>query len=170
MQARTLVLALSAPLVACASAAPPAAPCASSTSAPVAAKDDAKDILAIREIEVVFHDAGSTKDLEKMMSLFTEDAELTSGGKTYKGKADVRHYFADVAPPFQPSAHMIAYTPAQRIRTTRDGDKGTIYFECLWLDTTAQSIAAHTFSDDTLVRSGGRWLVKTMKAGPVPGL
>jgi hypothetical protein len=45
-----------------------------------------------------------------------------------------------------------------------------LYFECLWVDKTAEKIAAHTNSDDTLVRINGRWLIKDMKADAVPQL
>jgi len=33
-----------------------------------------------------------------------------------------------------------------------------------------KQIAAHTFSDDEMVRSGDKWLIKEMKAGSVPEL
>jgi hypothetical protein len=42
------------------------------------------------------------------------------------------------------------------------------YFECLWVDKTANKIAAHTNSDDTLVRLNRAWLIKEMKAAIVP--
>jgi len=127
-------------------------------------------VLALRNIEVVFHDAGSRKDLALMMSLFADDPTLTVGDKTYAGREGVQHYFADIAAPFRPENDFIAYTPAQRIRTTIHGDAATLYFECLWLDTKGQKAPLHTFSDDTLVRTGGKWLIKTMKAGPVSAL
>jgi hypothetical protein len=43
-----------------------------------------------------------------------------------------------------------------------------VYFECLYVDKEANKIAAHTYSDDTLVRADGRWLIKEMKAAAVP--
>jgi ketosteroid isomerase-like protein len=143
------------------------APCVASAAAPA---DNAADVLALREIEVVFHDAGSKKDLERMMSLFADDAVLTVGDKTFTGKDQVRHYFADIAAPFRPENDMIAYTPAQRIRTAIQGDTATLYFECLWLDTKGPKAPLHTFSDDTLARSGSKWIIKKMKAGLVSGL
>ena len=51
-----------------------------------------------------------------------------------------------------------------------EGDRAHLYFECLYVDKAANKIAAHTNSDDTLVRVNGRWLIKEMKAGPVPEL
>lgn len=139
-----------------------ASPTPCPTTAPSSASspaDSPADTLALRDIEVVFHDSGSKKDIERMMSLFADDAVLTVGDKTFTGKEQVRHYFSDVAAPFRPENVLIAYTPAQRIRTAVRGDAATLCFECLWLDTKGQNPPLHTFSDDTLVRSGGRWLV-----------
>jgi ketosteroid isomerase-like protein len=146
------------------------APCPASSPTSPSSGADAADVLALREIEVVFHDSGSKKDLDRMMSLFADDAVLTVGDKTFTGKDQVRHYFADVAAPFRPENDLIAYTPAQRIRTNINGDTATLYFECLWLDTKGQKAPLHTFSDDTLVHVAGKWIIKTMKAGPVSGL
>lgn len=50
------------------------------------------------------------------------------------------------------------------------GDRAHLYFECLWVDGKAGKIAAHTNSDDALVRVNGKWLIKEMNAGPVPEL
>jgi hypothetical protein len=55
--------------------------------APAAAtEENAEDFMAIHKIEIIFHEAGTTKNLDLMMSLFAEDATLTSAGKTYQGK------------------------------------------------------------------------------------
>ena len=131
------------------------------------AADSPADAMGLHQVEITFHQAASTKDLDLMMSLFADDATLTAGGKTYVGKSEIRKYFATVAGAFQPNNQWSAYTPAQRIRTTTDGDNATLYFECLYVDRPTKTIKAHTFSDDTLVRSGDRWLIKTMKAGSV---
>jgi hypothetical protein len=40
--------------------------------------------MGIHKIEIIFHEAGTTKNLDLMLSLFADDATLTSGGKTYK--------------------------------------------------------------------------------------
>jgi hypothetical protein len=64
----------------------------------------------------------------------------------------------------------VAYTPAHRIRFEVSGDHAHLCFECLYVDAKAKDIKAHTFSDDSLVRSGDRWLIKEMKAGTVPEL
>lgn len=140
-----------------------------------AAADAPADTLKLRDVEVVFHRAGSVpqKDLNLMMSLYADDAVLTDtrhNNKTYKGKDQVRVYWATVGPPFQPENHWIGYTPAMRIRTKVAGDSATLYFECLWMDADHNAIGAHSFSDMTLSRSGDRWLVKTIKVGKVDKL
>lgn len=127
------------------------------------------DFAAIHQIEITFHQAASTQNLDLMMSLFADDATLTAGGKMYVGKDQVRSFFANVAAPFQPGNHWSAYTPAYKIRIGVNGNQGTIYFECLYVDSASGKIMAHTNSDDTLIRKGDHWLIETMKAGKVEG-
>jgi hypothetical protein len=134
------------------------------------AEENPADFMQFHQVEITFHEAASTKNLDLMMSLFTNDATLSAGGKTYTGKAQVRSYFATVAGSFQPQNRWVAYTPAQRIRFKVNGDQATLYFECLYVDMAGNKIAAHTNSDDTLVRVNGKWLIKEMKASLVPEL
>ena len=103
-------------------------------------EENAEDFMGIHKIEITFHQAGTTKNLNLMMSLFADDATLTSGGKTY------------------------------RIKYAVEGDKARLYFECLYVDKAKNNIAAHTNSDDTLIRVEGKWLIKDMKASSVPEL
>lgn len=130
---------------------------------------DARDFRDFHNIEIAFHQAGSTKDLALMLSLFADDATLTSSGKTYAGKDQVKKYW-QAAGPFQPQNQWVGYTPAFRIKYSVKGDTAHLYFECLWVDKLAGKIAAHTNSDDDLVRVRGRWLIRSMKAGAVPDL
>jgi ketosteroid isomerase-like protein len=145
-------------------------------AAPAASQEDAADILAVRNVEIQFHQAGSVlpqKNLDLMMSLYADDAVLTDtahGDKQYKGKAEVRRYFETVAAPFRPENHWIGYTPAMRIRANVMGDHATLYFQCLWMDVDKNAIGAHAFSDMTLVKVNGKWLVSTIKVGKVAEL
>jgi hypothetical protein len=132
-------------------------------------EENAEDFMGIHKIEIIFHEAGTTKNLDLMLSLFADDATLTSGGKTYKGKDEIRGYW-QAAGPFQPQNQWVAYTPAFRIKYTVDGDKAHLYFECLYVDKAKNNIAAHTNSDDVLVRANGKWFIKDMKASSVPEL
>jgi hypothetical protein len=142
----------------------------SSLAAAESEESNPADFMALHQVEIIFHTAASTKNLEMMMSLFADDASLSAGGKTYAGKEQVRGYFATVAGSFQPQNQWVAYTPAQRIRFEVNGERAHLYFECLYVDAKAKEIKAHTFSDDNLVRLGGKWLIKEMKAGTVPEL
>jgi ketosteroid isomerase-like protein len=116
------------------------------------------DVLAVRNVEVTFHTAGSVlpeKSLDLMMSLFADDAVLTDtahDNKVYTGKAEVRRYWADVSGPFRPEHHWIGYTPAMRIHAEVDGNKATLYFECLWMDVDTNAVGAHAFTDMKLAR------------------
>jgi hypothetical protein len=143
-----------------------------------ATEENAGDFMGIHNIEIMFHEAATTKNPDLMLSLFADDATLTSAGKTnkgkeeiktYKGKEEIRSYW-QAAGPFQPQNQWVAYTPAFRIKYTVEGDKAHLYFECLYVDKAKNSIAAHTNSDDGLIRVNGKWLIKEMKASAVPEL
>ena len=132
-------------------------------------EENAEDFMQLHKVEITFHEAGTTKDLDLMLSLFADDAVLNAGGKTYTGKDQVKSYW-QAAGPFQPQNQWVGYTPAFRIRYNVEGNRAHLYFECLWIDKAANKIAAHTNSDDILVRVDGRWLIKEMKAAVVPEL
>ena len=85
---------------------------------------NAEDFMGIHKIEIIFHEGGTTKNLDLMLSLFADDATLTSGGKTYKGKDEIRSYW-QAAGPFQPQNQWVAYTPAFRIKYAVEGDRLT---------------------------------------------
>lgn len=129
------------------------------------------DILAVRNIEATFHTAGSVlpnKDIDLMMSLYAEDAVLTDTAhqnKLYRGKEQVRSYWADISGPFRPEHHWIGYTFVPRIRSHVTGDRATLYFECLWMDVDSNAIGAHTFAAMDAARVNGHWLVKGIKVG-----
>lgn len=132
-------------------------------------EENAQEFMDLHQIEIAFHEAGSTKNLDLMLSLFTDDAVIMSGGKTYSGKDQLKAFW-QAAGPFQPQNQWVGYTPAFRIRYNVEGEQAHLYFECLWIDKTANKIAAHTNSDDILVHRNGKWLIKEMKAAAVPEL
>ena len=116
-----------------------------------ATEENAEDFMGIHKVEIIFHEAGTTKNLDLMLSLFADDATLTSGGKTYHGKDEIKRYW-QAAGPFQPQNQWVAYTPAFRIKYAVEGDNAHLYFECLYVDNAKNSIAAHTNSEDALIR------------------
>jgi ketosteroid isomerase-like protein len=72
-----------------------------SAAGAVSNEENPADLFALHNVENVFHQAASARDLRLMMSLFADDATLTVGGKAYTGKDQVPTYFATVAGSFQ---------------------------------------------------------------------
>jgi hypothetical protein len=134
------------------------------------------DVLTVRNVEVTFHTAGSVlpeRSLDLMMSIYDDDAVLTDtahDNKVYSGKAEVRRYWADVSGPFRPEHHWIGYTPAMRMHAEVEGDKASLYFECLWMDVDNNAVGAHSFSEMKLARVRGNWLVKDIRVGKIDKL
>jgi hypothetical protein len=156
----TLMLALS--LVACGTAAPPASPAAEVQMA--------ADLRGIEQIEVMFHKAGSQKDIELMMSLWADNATFTTAGETFTGKDAIRTFFTTKAGPFQPQNTWISETPAYKIRATADGNKGTIYFECHYVDVKTKSVVSVVGADGRVEKIDGKWLLTTLTASSLPEL
>jgi hypothetical protein len=108
-----------------------------------------------------------------MMSIYADDAVLTDtahDNKIYSGKAEVRRYWADVSGPFRPEHHWIGYTPAMRMHAEVEGDKASLYFECLWMDVDRNAVGTHSFSDMKLARVHGHWLVREIRVGNIEKL
>ena len=82
----------------------------------------------------------------------------------------MRRYWADVSGPFRPEHHWIGYTPAMRMRAGVEGDKATLYFECLWMDVDNNAVGTHTFADMKLARVRQHWLVKGIRVGKIEKL
>jgi len=112
----------------------------------------------IDEIEKNFHRATSTKDLDLMLSLFADTASVVQTGGTYTGPTQIRKFFAAAAP-FQPNNHWMAETPAFKIRITVNGDAGTLYFECHYVDTDTRQMASVVAADTKVARINGQWLI-----------
>ena len=122
------------------------------------------DLYAIDQIERVWHKASSTKNVNLMMTLWAPDATFDNGTATLTGKAEIRKFFETKAAPFQPVNHWLSDTPAYKIRTTVNGDKGTVYFECHYIDTKTQKVAAVVGADQNVQKINGKWLIVSSAA------
>ncbi len=127
------------------------------------------DLYAIDEIERIWHKASSTHDVDLMMTIWAPDATLNLGTETLTGKAEIRDFFAHRAGPFKPENHWVSETPAYRIRTTVSGDKGTLYFECVYVDVKTGKVASVVGADQNVQKIDGRWLI-TSAAAATPAL
>lgn len=138
----------------------------STSSAEEAIKRDA-DLYRIAQIERKWHQATSTHDIDLMMSLWAPNATFTVGpGKTLAGKEEIRRFWLD-APVFQPENKWVSETPAYKLRATVNGDKGTLYFECHYVDAKTRQVVSVTAADQQVARINGDWLI-TNNVGASP--
>ena len=136
----------------------------SGDSATQQAQQAEADKYAIDQIEVDWHKASSTKDVDLMMSLWAPDATFTIGPETLTGKDQIRDFFTNKAAPFQPENHWVSDTPAYKIRTTVDGNKGTLYFECHYVDYKTGKVVAVVSADQNVEKIDGKWLITNLAA------
>ena len=121
----------------------------------------------IDQIERTWHRASSRQDVDLMMTLWAPDATLSVGTDTYSGKAAQIRKFFETAGPFKPGNHWVSETPAYKIRITASGDKGTLYFECHYVDPKTQKVVSVVGADQNVQRIGGKWLITSSVATPV---
>jgi hypothetical protein len=112
----------------------------------------------IDQIEKTWHKAASTHDIDLMMTIWAPNSSFTIGGETASGKAAVRKVLA-AAGPFQPQNHWVSDTPAYKIRTTVNGDKGTLYFECHYVDVKTGQMQKVVGADQDVQKIDGKWLI-----------
>jgi hypothetical protein len=55
--------------------------------------------------------------------------------------------------------------PAFKLRATVNGDRGTLHFECHFIDVNTHQVAAVTAADMDVARVDGRWLITKMVGG-----
>jgi uncharacterized protein (TIGR02246 family) len=123
------------------------------------------DLNAIDQIEKNFHKATSRKDIDLMMSLWASDATFTTKpGETLTGKKQIRRFWL-AAPAFQPPNRWISDTPAYKIRITVNGDRGTLHFECHYVDSKTKKLGPVTAADQQVARINGSWLITDMVGG-----
>jgi ketosteroid isomerase-like protein len=127
------------------------------------------DLYAIDQVEKTWHRATSRRSVDLMMSLFAPNATYTIGpGQTFIGKRQIRRFWLK-APVFQPENHWVSETPAYKIRITVNGDRGTLYFECHYVDPKTGKVVGIVGADQQVARIGGRWLI-TNHVGATPTL
>jgi ketosteroid isomerase-like protein len=122
------------------------------------------DLYAIDQIERTWHKAASTHNVDLMMSIWADDATFNLGTETLRGKAQIRNFWTHKAPPFKPENHWVSDTPAFKIRTTVSGDKGTLYFECHYVDVKTGKVALVVGADQNVERINGKWLITSLSA------
>jgi ketosteroid isomerase-like protein len=121
------------------------------------------DLYAIDRIEKNFHKSMSIHDIDLMMSLWAPNATFTVGpGQTATGKREIRKYWLKKSKAFRPTTHWVSETPAYKVRATANGDRGTLTFECHYIDVDKKNLVVVTAADIEVAKIDGRWLITNM--------
>jgi ketosteroid isomerase-like protein len=124
------------------------------------------DLYLIDQVEVKFHRATSTHDLNLMMSLWAPGAVFNIDQQTLTGKAEIRHWFATENKAFMPGHHWESDTPSYKIQVHLTGDKATMYFECHYIDPSTSTVVALAGVTHTLQKINGQWLITDSSGSP----
>jgi ketosteroid isomerase-like protein len=117
------------------------------------------DLYEISQIERSFHEAISKKKIDQMVNLFASNATGTFGpGKTVTGKEQIRQVWLK-SKAFKPETHWLSDHPAYKLKVTVDGDRGTLHFECHFIDVDTGKVAAVTAGNLDVARIDGSWLI-----------
>jgi ketosteroid isomerase-like protein len=128
------------------------------------------DTLAIRNIEVRWHQAESRRSTSEIMSLWAPNAVWEiDPSHALTGKQQIRNFWVTQVWPAARKQHWVSDTATFRIRTTVEGNKGTLYFECHEIDRNTRKVLAVVGQDTDVAKIGGRWLI-TKAVGSSPML
>jgi ketosteroid isomerase-like protein len=128
-------------------------------SASEQAMEKKADIYDITHIERSFHEAISKKDIDEMAGLFAPHATGTFGpGKTVTGKDQIRQVWLN-SKAWEPTTHWLSDHPAYKLKVTVDGDRGTLHFECHFINVDTGEIAALTAGNLDVAKIDGKWLI-----------
>jgi ketosteroid isomerase-like protein len=117
------------------------------------------DLYEISRIERSFHEAISKKNIGELVRLFAPNATGTFGpGKTVTGREQIRQVWLK-SKAFKPETHWLSDHPAYKLKVTVDGDRGTLHFECHFIDVDTGKVAAVTAGNLDVARIDGRWLI-----------
>ena len=60
---------------------------------------------------------------------------------------------------WEPTTHWLSDHPAYKLKVTVDGDRGTLHFECHFIDVDTRKIAALTAGNLDVAKIDGHWLI-----------
>ena len=125
-----------------------------------------QDMWEIDKIEKDFHGAMTEKDIDQMMNLYAPNATMTVGpGETASGLEEIRSFWLEKSATFDPSNEWISDHPAYKLEITVDGDRGTLHFECHFVDANTGRVVSVTAADLDVARIAGAWKITNMSGG-----
>ena len=117
------------------------------------------DTYEISQIERSFHQAISEKDIDELVGLFATHATGTFGpGKTVTGKDQIRTVWLN-STAWKPATHWLSDHPAWKLKVTVNGDRGTLHFECHFINVDTGKIARLTAGNLDVAKIDGKWLI-----------
>ena len=123
------------------------------------------DLYAISQIEKTFHEAISKKDIDMMMSLYAPNATATFGpAQTVSGREQIREVWLK-SKGFEPETHWLSDHPAYKLKVTIDGDRGTLRFECHFVDIDSKEVAAVTAGSSDVAKIDEAWVITNFVGG-----
>ena len=129
------------------------------TSADAAAAERRVDLYEISQIERSFHEAISKKNIDQMVRLFAPHATGTFGpGKTVTGTEQIRQVWLKSVG-FKPETHWLSDHPAYKLKVTVDGARGTLRFECHFVDVETGKVDVVSAGSLDVAKIDGRWLI-----------
>ena len=129
------------------------------SSASERATEKKADIYEISQIERSFHEAISKKNISQMVGLFAPHATGTfAPGKTATGKKQIAGFWLG-SKMWESSTHWLSDHPAYKLKVAVDGDRGTLHFECHFIDVDSGKIAATTAGNLDVAKIDGHWLI-----------
>ena len=84
----------------------------------------------IDQLQRSFHRATSRKDVDLMMSLYAPDATFTFPGTIAAGRKEIRQFWLTSR---SMTNNWVSETPIYKVRIRVNGDRGTLYFECVYV-------------------------------------
>ena len=131
----------------------------SSSSASDEVVERKADLYAISQIERRFHESISKKDIDQMVALYAEHATGTfRPGQTVSGRNEIRSVWLS-STAWKPETHWLSDHPAYKLKVTINGDRGTLHFECHFVDVDTRTVAAVTAGNFDVAKIDGRWLI-----------
>ena len=94
-----------------------------------------------------------------MMSLYAPDATFTLPGSIAAGKKEIRQFWLTSK---SMTNNWISETPIYKVRITVNGDRGTLYFECHYVNPKTGKVVSTTAADSDVARINGRWLITNL--------
>ena len=100
-----------------------------------------------------------------MMSIWAPNATFTAGASgTMTGKQKIRRYWLTHSKAFTGETNWISDSPAYKIRIASNGQRGTLSFECHFIDVETRKVVSVTGADADVAKIDGRWLVTNLVA------